>query len=72
MVAATGISWYPDTPLGKTGFDYAVRVHAWRGSPQIKVVATAVQFLGTKEKEDATAGAATPAAATPDDDDIPF
>lgn len=37
---------------------------------KIKVVATAVQFLGTKEKEDAPAGAAAPAAG--DDDDIPF
>ncbi len=39
---------------------------------KIKIVATAVQFLGTKDKEDAPAGAAAPAAAAPDDDDIPF
>lgn len=40
---------------------------------KIKVVATAVQFLGSKEKEDAPAGAAAPAAgAAADDDDIPF
>jgi single-strand DNA-binding protein len=36
---------------------------------KIKVVATAVQFLGTKDKEDAPAGAAP---AQPPDDDIPF
>jgi len=39
---------------------------------KIKVVATAVQFLGTKDKEDAPAGTAPPAAAAAYDDDIPF
>ncbi|MDA8178330.1 MAG: single-stranded DNA-binding protein [Deltaproteobacteria bacterium] len=41
---------------------------------KIKVVATAVQFLGTKDdKESAPAGAAPAgAAAAPEDDDIPF
>jgi len=40
---------------------------------KIKVVATAVQFLGTKEKEDAPAAAAPAgAAAAAEDDDIPF
>ncbi|MFM7136709.1 MAG: hypothetical protein ACKO1M_06520 [Planctomycetota bacterium] len=24
VVAATGVGWYPDTPLGKTGFDYGL------------------------------------------------
>lgn len=40
---------------------------------KIKVVAMAVQFLGSKDKEDAPAGApAGGAAPPPDDDDIPF